>query len=198
MARRGIESVKSKYDFDNLSMSDMVGDPRTLSRAELKRRLNNLLGYEKLEINEEDENDIITFYTIERQSHTIRFGEHKGERRFTQIRHYDDSVFDPYEDVYHELKKTLGKLDINEMDDSGCERLAAAVLEEVFKDYKYAYLKSKSNCKQTREAGEAEMDLAVYKMTKGIGSTLAYLPPIDDVCKGLQAQVDKYPNRFEI
>ena len=42
------------------------------------------------------------------------------------------------------------------------------------------------------------MDLAVYKMTKGIGSTLAYLPPIDDVCKGLQAQVDKHPNRFEI
>ena len=198
MGRRGIQTVKSKYDFDNLSMSDMVGDPRTLSRAELKRRLNNLLGYEKLEINEEDENDIITFYTIERQSHTIRFGEHKGERRYTQIRHYDDSVFDPYEDVYHELKKTLGKLDINEMDDSGCERLAAAVLEEVFKDYKYAYLKSKSYCKQTREAGEAEMDLAVYKMTKGIGSTLEYLPPIDDVCKGLQAQVDKHPNRFEI
>ena len=198
MGRRGIQTVKSKYDFDNLSMSDMVGDPRTLSRAELKRRLNNLLGYEKLEINEEDENDIITFYTIERQWHTIRFGEHKGERRFTSIRHYDDSVFDPYEDVYRELKKTLGKLDINEMDDSGCERLAAAVLEEVFKDYKYAYLKSKSHCKQTREAGEAEMDLAVYKMTKGIGSTLAYLPPIDDVCKGLQAQVDKHPNRFEI
>ena len=198
MGRRGIQTVKSKYDFDNLSMSDMVGDPRTLSRAELKRRLNNLLGYEKLEINNEDENDIITFYTIERQSHTIRFGEHKGERRFTQIRHYDDSVFDPYEDVYHELKKTLGKLDINEMDDSGCERLAAAVLEEVYKYYKYAYLKSKSNCKQTREAGEAEMDLAVYNMTKGIGSTLAYLPPIEDVCKGLQAQVDKYPNRFEI
>ena len=198
MGRRGMQTVKSKYDFDNLSMSDMVGDPRTLSRAELKRRLNNLLGYEKLEINNEDENDIITFYTIERQSHTIRFGEHKGERRFTQIRHYDDSVFDPYEDVYHELKKTLGKLDINEMDDSGCERLAAAVLEEVYKYYKYAYLKSKSNCKQTREAGEAEMDLAVYNMTKGIGSTLAYLPPIEDVCKGLQAQVDKYPNRFEI
>lgn len=187
MARREIETVKSKYDFDNLSMSDMVGDPRTLSRAELKRRLNNLLGYEKLEINEEDENDIITFYTIERQSH-------KGERRYTQIRHYDDSVFDPYEDVYRELKKTIGKLDINEMDDSGCERLAAAVLEKVFEDYKYAYLKSKSNCKQTREAGEAEMDLAVYKMTKGIGSTLAYLPPIEDVCKGLQAQVDKHPN----
>ena len=145
MGRRGIQTVKSKYDFDNLSMSDMVGDPRTLSRAELKRRLNNLLGYEKLEINEEDENDIITFYTIERQWHTIRFGEHKGERRFTSIRHYDDSVFDPYEDVYRELKKTLGKLDINEMDDSGCERLAAAVLDEVFKDYKYAYLKSKSN-----------------------------------------------------
>ena len=198
MGRRGMQTVKSKYDFDNLSMSDMVGDPRTLSRAELKRRLNNLLGYEKLEINNEDENDIITFYTIERQSHTIRFGEHKGERRFTQIRHYDDSVFDPYEDVYHELKKTLGKLDINEMDDSGCERLAAAVLEEVYKYYKYAYLKSKSNCKQTREAGEAEMDLAVYNMTKGIGSTLAYLPPIEDVCKGLQAQVDKHPNRFEI
>lgn len=198
MGRRGIQTVKSKYDFDNLSMSDMVGDPRILSRAELKRRLNNLLGYEKLEINEEDENDIITFYTIERQWHTIRFGKHKGERKFTSIRHYDDSVFDPYEDVYHELKKTLGKLDINEMDDSGCERLAAAVLEEVFKDYKYAYLKSKSSCKQTREAGEAEMDLAVYKMTKGIGSTLAYLPPIEDVCKGLQAQVDKYPNRFEI
>jgi len=198
MARRGIQTVKSKYDFDNLSMSDMVGDPRTLSRAELKRRLNNLLCYEKLEINEEDENDIITFYTIERQPHTVRFGEHKGERRYTQIRHYDDSVFDPYEDVYHELKKTLGKLDINEMDDSGCECLAAAVLEEVFNDYKYAYLKSKSNCKQTREAGEAEMDLAVYKMTKGIGSTLAYLPPVEDVCKGLQAQVDKHPNRFEI
>ena len=43
MARRGIQTVKTKYDFDNLSMSDMVGDPRTLSRAELKRRLNNLL-----------------------------------------------------------------------------------------------------------------------------------------------------------
>lgn len=135
MGRRGIQTVKSRYDFDNLSMSDMVGDPRTLSRAELKRRLNNLLGYNKLEINEEDENDIITFYTIERRSHTVRFGEHKGERRYTQIRHYDDSVFDPYEDVYLELKKTLGKLDINEMDDAGCERLAAAVLEEVFKDY---------------------------------------------------------------
>ena len=52
MGRRGIQTVKSKYDFDNLSMSDMVGDPRTLSRAELKRRLNNLLGYNKLEINE--------------------------------------------------------------------------------------------------------------------------------------------------
>lgn len=192
MARRGMQTVKSKYDFDNLSMSDMVGDPRILSRAELKRRLNNLLGYNKLEINKEDENDIITFYTVERKWYTVRIGKHKGERRFTSTRHYDDTIFDPYEDVYIELKKTLGKLDINEMDDSGCERLAAAVMEAVFEDYKHGYYKSKSKDPVRKKVGETEMDYAVWRMEHGIGSNLPFLPDVVDIRAGLEAQVDKH------
>lgn len=195
MSRRGMAGLDTKYQFSGgLSFGDLLGDPERLTVKEFKKRANALLGYDKLVEEEGDDEKEMIFYTVQRTSHTIREGKHKGERRYHNIRHYDDSILEPYEDVYHELRNTIGKLDINEMDDTGCERLAAAVLEEVFKDYKYAYAKSKSQVKETKKAAEIEMEWAVWRMEHGIGSTLQYLPPTEDILNGLEAQVDKEKN----
>lgn len=190
MARRGVKTIETKYSFDNLSFADLLGDPRVISRAELKKRMNNLLGYKKFEIEDGDEEDMLTFYTIER--FTCRSRKTHEERVFKNVRHYDDSVLDPYVDVYNELKQSLGKLDINEMDDTGCERLAAAVMEAVFEDYKHGYYKSKSKDPVRKKVGETEMDYAVWRMEHGIGSNLPFLPDVVDIRAGLEAQVDKH------
>ena len=187
MARRGNELAVGKYDMNGVCFTDLLGDPQSLTISEFKRRVNNLLGYKKYEKEEGDDDKELIFYTVERVSRVVR---KTGKRRWENIRHYDDSVLDPYVDAYKEISRTIGKLDINEMDDRGCENLAAAVLEEVFKDYKYAYEKSKSQVKETRKAAEAEMEWAVYRMEHGIGSTLSCLPPTEDICEGLRSQVD--------
>ena len=195
MARQGFHKNGSKYTKGALCWNDLLGDPISLSVAEFKRRNNNLLGYEKLTIEEGDDEKEMVFYTVTRESHVVR-GSKGEERHWHNLRHYDDSVFDPYADVYDELKNTIGKLDIDQMDDAGCERLAAAVLESVFMDYKYAYKKSKSNVKEIKKAGLAEMEYAVWRMENGIGSHLPYLPLVEEITAGLEAQVDADPRRY--
>ena len=52
-----------------LTFNDLLGDPQQLSMAEFKSRLNNLLGYEKLHIEDGDKDNTIVLYTVERESH---------------------------------------------------------------------------------------------------------------------------------
>ncbi len=174
-----------------LTFNDLLGDPKELSMAEFKSRLNNLLGYEKLPIEDSDEDNTIVLFTVERESHIAISGKSKGKRVFKNIRHYNDEALTPYMDIYNEIKSRLGKLDINEMDDSGCERLAARVLEEVFLDYTTGYAWSLSNMPGERKKGEIQMASARKRIESGLGSSLSYLPSVDEICAGLEAQVRK-------
>lgn len=174
-----------------LTFNDLLGDPQQLSMAEFKSRLNNLLGYEKLHIEDGDEDNNIVLFTVERESHIAISGKSKGKRVFKNIRHYNKDALTPYMDIYDEIKSKLGKLDINEMDDSGCERLAARVLEEVFLDYKIGYAESLSTMPGERKKGELQMASARERIEHGLGSSLSYLPSVDEICAGLEAQVRK-------
>lgn len=174
-----------------LTFNDLLGDPSELTMAEFKTRLNNLLGYEKLHIEDGDEDNIIVLYTVERESHIAISGKSKGKRVFKNIRHYNKEVLTPYMDIYDEIKSKLGKLDINEMDDSGCERLVAKVLEETFLDYKMGYAESLSTMPGESKKGELQMAFARERIKSGLGSSLPYLPTVDEICAGLEAQVRK-------
>ena len=174
-----------------LTFNDLLGDPQQLSMAEFKSRLNNLLGYEKFTIEDGDEDNKIVLYTVERESHIAISRKSKGKRVFKNIRHYDKEALTPYMDIYDEIKSKLGKLDINKMDDSGCERLAARVLEEVFLDYKMGYAGSLSTMPGERKKGELQMASAREKIENGLGSSLLCSLSVDEICAGLEAQVRK-------
>lgn len=181
----------TKYMIGELPFQTIIGDPKELTVAEFKSRVNNLLGYNRLEIHAEDSYETMIFYFVEYIERVVVHGKNIGAVRKIGKRTYYDNVLDPYADVIEEIRGKIGKISMDELDDDGCERLAAKVLEEVFTDYKIGYSKSLSLLPGESKRGEFEMSLAKDCIEHGIGSSIPYLPTIDEICKGLEDQVNR-------